>query len=321
MDIDLEVLRTVEHENGIPVETLLELLEQALLAAYQRTEGAYEEARAEVDPTTGTVTIWATEFDHHDNYLGEFDDTPAGFDRIAALTVRNVLHQRLREQNDETILGTFRSRTGDMMSGVVQQARDRRMVHIKLGDVEGVLPPHEQVPGEQYTHGTRLRVYITEVSRGVKGPSVTVSRTHPNLVRKLFAHESPEIADGTVEIVALAREAGHRTKMAVTSHRPGVNAKGACIGELGARVRNVMAELGDEKIDIVEYFHRPERFIAQALSPSHVRKVVILDPEDKSARAWVPRDQLSLAIGKEGQNVRLAAKLTGWRIDIVPEEQ
>lgn len=317
MDIDLGALRLIEREKEIPFDTLVELIEQALLTAYQRTDGYYPDARAELDTTTGKATIWAVEFNDDDVAIGEFDDTPAGFGRIAAMTARNVIHQRLRDVEDDTVLGTFKGREGELVSGVIQQGRDASMVQVDLGDVEAVLPPHEQVPGEDYSHGKRIRAYVIDVHKGVKGPSVTLSRTHPNLVRKLFAHEVPEIADGTVEIVALAREAGHRTKMAVRANRAGINAKGACIGELGSRVRAVMADLEQEKIDIVDYNEDPAKMIASALSPARALSVEVLDAGAKTARAVVPGDQLSLAIGKEGQNARLAAKLTGWKIDIV----
>lgn len=317
MDIDLSALRMIEADKEIPFATLVELIEQALLLAYQRTPGAWQDARAEIDIKSGKAVIWAVEFDNDDVPIGEFDDTPEDFGRIAAMTARNVIHQRLRDVEDEVVMGAFRNRTGELVSGRIQQGRDPQMVQVDLGDVEAVLPPHEQVPGETYTHGDRIRVVIVDVRRGLKGPAITVSRSHPDLVRRLFAHESPEIADGTVEIAALAREAGHRTKMAVRATVPGVNAKGACIGELGARVRSVMAELGEEKIDIVDHSDDPAAFITQALSPARVLRVEVLDAAVKSARATVPVDQLSLAIGKEGQNARLAARLTNWKIDIV----
>lgn len=320
MDIDLDVLRVIEREREIPFDTLIELIEQALFLAYQKTEGAWPDARAELDKSTGEVRIWAVEFDNDDNPIGEFDDTPSGFGRIAAQTARQVIHQRLRDVEDETLLGSFKGREGEIVSGTIQQGRDPQMVQVDLGEVEAVLPPHEQVPGEEYKHGTRLRVYIADVHKGPKGTSVTVSRTHPNLVRRLFALEAPEIADGTVEIVSLAREAGHRTKLAVRATKPGVNAKGSCIGELGSRVRAVMNELGQEKIDIVDYSDDPAKFVAHALSPAKATRVDILDAGSQESRAVVARDQLSLAIGKEGQNARLAAKLTGWKIDIVAED-
>ena len=316
MDIDLSALRMIEADKEIPFATLVELIEQALLLAYQRTPGAWQDARAEIDPKSGKAVIWAVEFDNDDVPIGEFDDTPEDFGRIAAMTARNVIHQRLRDVEDEAVMGAFRSRSGELVSGRIQQGRDPQMVQVDLGDVEAILPPHEQVPGESYDHGDRIRVVVVDVRRGLKGPSITVSRSHPDLVRRLFAHESPEIADGTVEIAALAREAGHRTKMAVRANAPGVNAKGACIGELGSRVRSVMAELGQEKIDIVDFSDDPAEFITQALSPAKVLSVEVLDAATKSARATVPADQLSLAIGKEGQNARLAHRLTQWRIDI-----
>jgi len=193
-------------------------------------------------------------------------------------------------------------------------------VLIDVGGVEAVLPSHEQVPTEEYVHGARIRAYVLEVARGFRGPSITVSRTHPNLVRKLFALEVPEVADGTVEIMAIAREAGHRSKISVRSTVPGLNAKGACIGPMGARVRAVMAELHGEKIDIVDYSDDPAEYVGHALSPARVNSVTIVDPDNRAAQVIVPDFQLSLAIGKEGQNARLAAKLTGWRIDIRSDE-
>ena len=217
------------------------------------------------------------------------------------------------------MLGEFRGKEGDIVAGVVQQGPNPRMVHVDLGSVEAILPPEEQVAGEEYAHGSRLRVYVTSVAKGTKGPQITVSRTHPGLVRKLFALEVPEIPAGLVEIVSLAREAGHRTKIAVKANDPTINAKGACIGELGRRVRAVTEELGGEKIDIVDYDPELAKFVANALSPAKVTSSFILDASTKAVRALVPDYQLSLAIGKEGQNARLAAKLTGAKIDIQPD--
>ncbi|HEX5512728.1 MAG TPA: transcription termination factor NusA [Actinomycetales bacterium] len=316
MDIDLTALRMLEREKDVPFEVLVHAIEAALLVAYQRTEGAQPHARVELDRKSGHVTVYAAETNEEGEVLREWDDTPSGFGRIAATTAKQVILQRLRDVEDEQVLGEFRGREGDIVSGVVQQGPDRRMIHVDLGSVEAVLPPQEQVPGERYDHGTRIRAYVVGVRRGLKGPSITLSRTHPNLVRKLFALEVPEVADGTVEIVALAREAGHRSKVAVRSTKAGVNAKGACIGPMGQRVRAVMTELGGEKIDIVDYVEDPGAFIAQALSPARVSSVEVVDPAARAARVVVPDYQLSLAIGKEGQNARLAAKLTGWRIDI-----
>ncbi|MFD1719366.1 transcription termination factor NusA [Georgenia deserti] len=316
MDIDMTALRLIESERGISLDVLVHAIEDALLLAYQRTPGAVEKARVELDRRTGRVTVYAAEVDEEGNEVGEFDDTPSGFGRIATATARSVIVQRLRDAEDEQVMGNYRDKTGEIISGIVQQGRDPRVVLVDIGDLEAVLPPHEQVPTERYAHGDRLRAYVVEVSRGPKGPSVTLSRTHPNLVKKLFELEVPEVADGTVEIVALAREAGHRTKMAVRASVPGLNAKGSCIGPMGQRVRAVMAELAGEKIDIVDHSDDPATFVANALSPAKVSSVEILDLEGKAARVVVPDFQLSLAIGKEGQNARLAARLTGWRIDI-----
>lgn len=251
----------------------------------------------------------------------EFDDTPSGFGRIAATTAKQVILQRLRDAEEEITFGEYAGREGDIVTGVVQQGKDPKNVLVDIGRLEAILPVQEQVPGEDYKHGTRLRSYVVRVAKGVRGPSVTLSRTHPNLVKKLFALEVPEIADGSVEISAIAREAGHRTKIAVRSGRSGLNAKGACIGPMGARVRAVMAELNGEKIDIVDWSDDPAEMVANALSPARVSKVEIVDMGARSARVTVPDYQLSLAIGKEGQNARLAARLTGWRIDIRPDTE
>ncbi len=319
MDIDMSALRLLEKEREIPLNDLIPTIEQALLVAYQKSPGAHEQARAELDPKSGHVTIWAAELDDDDNRIGEFDDTPTGFGRIAASTARQIILQRLRDAEDDSILGHFRGKEGELVSGQIQQGNNPHMVQVNLGTVEALLPPPEQVPGEAYKHGSRLRAFVIDVHRGMKGPSITLSRSHPGLVRKLFELEVPEIADKSVEIVSLAREAGHRTKIAVKATKPGINAKGSCIGEMGSRVRAVMSELNDEKIDLIDYSDDPAAFIANALSPSRVSSVTIIDEAARSARAVVPDYQLSLAIGKEGQNARLAAKLTGWRIDIVSD--
>lgn len=325
MDIDMSVLRGLEREREIPLEVIASAIEQALLSAYTRIEGHYRNSRVELDRKTGHVTVWAREDGEidEDGIRGEpgpeFDDTPEGFGRVAAATARQVIVQRMRELEDEAILGDFRAREGDVASGIIQQSNDPRFVSVDFGTVEGELPVAEQVPGETYTHGSRIRTYVVSVKRGPRGPQITLSRTHPNLVRRLFALETPEIADGSVEIAALAREAGHRTKIAVRSTVPGLNAKGSCIGPMGQRVRAVMAELQDEKIDIVDYSDEPEEFVAAALSPAKVQSVTVVDSKTKQVQVIVPDYQLSLAIGKEGQNARLAHKLTGWRIDIRPD--
>lgn len=328
----MSALRMLEREREISMDVLVEAIEQALAVAYQRTPDAYRNARVELDRRSGHVVVWAREevvvepesIDDEGftiparKELGpEFDHTPSDFGHVATATARQVIFQRLRDVEDDQVLGQFKDKEGELVSGVIQQAPSPRVVNVDLGGgVEAVLPEHEQVPNERYKHGERLRAYVLEVTRRAKGPSITLSRTHPNLVHKLFELEVPEVADGTVEIVSIAREAGHRTKLAVRTRVAGLNAKGACIGPMGSRVRAVMAELGGEKIDIVDYTDNAEQFIASALSPASVASVTILDEAAKSARVIVPDYQLSLAIGKEGQNARLAARLTGWKIDI-----
>jgi N utilization substance protein A len=321
MDIDLSVLRSLESEKDISLDLAIKAIEDALLVAYHKSDGASTSARVEVDRKSGHVTVWATQADPDGTSAREYDDTPAGFGRIAATTARQVILQRLRDVEDELTFGEYAGREGDIVAGVIQQGKDPRTVLVDLGKLEAVLPPAEQVPGERYIHGERIRCYVLHVRKGHRGPSVTLSRTHPGLVKKLFALEVPEIAAGAVEIVALAREAGHRTKIAVRSHQPGVNAKGACIGPMGSRVRNVMTELHGEKIDIVDYSDDPAGFVANALSPARVSRVRVVDAAAREAQVTVPDYQLSLAIGKEGQNARLAARLTGWRIDIRSDAQ
>lgn len=325
MDIDLSVLRLLEREREIPFEELVSIIEQAILTAYLKHSNADEPedgvspGRVHLDRKTGHVTVYTTEFDEDGLVVGENEDSPSDFGRIAAYAAKQVINQRLRDIADENVLGEFKGREGDIVAGIIQQGPNPRMIHVDLGTIEAILPPEEQVPGEVYAHGSRIRVYVTSVGKGLKGPQITVSRTHPSLVRKLFALEVPEIASGAVEIVSLAREAGHRTKIAVKANEPGINAKGACIGEMGQRVRAVTAELNNEKIDIVDYHANLANFVANALSPAKVTSAFVIDESTKAVRALVPDYQLSLAIGKEGQNARLAAKLTGARIDIQPD--
>ena len=246
--------------------------------AYHKTDGANPAARVEVDRKTGHVTVWAKETGAgRRDRRGSTTTRPAGFGRIAATTARQVILQRLRDVEDEMTFGEYAGHEGDIVAGVIQQGKDPRTVLVDLGKIEAVLPLAEQVPGERYVHGERIRCYVWRVRKGHRGPSVTLSRTHPDLVRKLFALEVPEIASGAVEIVKIAREAGHRTKIAVQSHQQGVNAKGACIGPVGSRVRNVMAELHGEKIDIVDYSDDPAEFVANALSPARVTRVDVVD--------------------------------------------
>ena len=329
MDIDMAALRALEHEKGISFEVVVDAIETALLSAYHKTSGSFPSARVELDRKTGHVIVWAKErladevAEEADEpverpaprFTEEFEHTPDDFGRFAATIARQLIMQRIRDAEDEAKYGEFSGRVGDIVSGVIQQSRPGD-VALDLGRLEAILVASERVPEEKYAHGERLKAYVYEVEKGLRGPRVKVSRTHPNLVKLLFALEAPEIADGSVEIVAIAREAGHRTKIAVRANVPGINAKGSCIGPMGSRVRNVMHELHGEKIDIVDYSDDPAEFIAHALSPSQVKGVTLVDPTTRSARVVVPDFQLSLAIGKEGQNARLAAKLTGWRIDI-----
>src|SRR5215468_10610608 len=321
MDIDLSILRTLEREKEISFDVLVEAIEQALLTAYHKTPGAVEEARVELDRRSGHVTVFAAELDDEGNQLGEYDDTPEGFGRIAATTAKQIMLQRLRDAEDDIRFGEFSGKEGDLISGVIQQGRNPDDVMVDLGKLEALLPLGERVPGERYQHGERIKCLVVSVRKGMRGPQITLSRSHPNLVRKLFALEVPEIADGTVEIAAIAREAGHRTKIAVRTTTSGVNAKGSCIGPMGQRVRNVMAELHGEKIDIIDWSDDPASFVGNALSPAKALRVEVVDLATRTARVTVPDFQLSLAIGREGQNARLAARLTGWRIDIRPDTE
>ena len=320
MDIDMNILRSLEREKEISFDILVEAIEQALLTAYHKSPGAQQTARVSLDRKTGHVTVLAAETDEEGKVLAEYDDTPAGFGRIAATTAKQIMLQRLRDAEDDIKFGEFSGKEGDIISGVIQQGRDPQDVMVDLGRLEALLPSGEQVPGERYEHGSRIKCLVVSVRKGMRGPQVMLSRSHPNLVKKLFALEVPEIADGTVEICAIAREAGHRTKISVRTSVPGVNAKGSCIGPMGQRVRAVMNELHGEKIDIVDFSDDPAELVAHALSPARVNSVQIVDLEARSARVVVPDYQLSLAIGKEGQNARLAARLTGWRIDIRSDE-
>ena len=345
MHIDMAALRALEREKDISFDVVVEAIEAALLSAYHKTPGARAHARVELDKRTGDVTVWARERldadgepleGDHDGGLAvdapdagsdhaeppssvlseEFRDTPEDFGRYAAAIARQLIFQRLRDAEDEQRYGEFSGKVGDIVSGVIQQGSRPGDVMIDLGRIEALMPASERVPEEKYAHGERIKAYVYEVEKGMRGPRVRVSRTHPNLVKLLFALEAPEIADGTVEIAAIAREAGHRTKIAVRATVAGVNPKGACIGPMGQRVRNVMHELHGEKIDIVDFSEDPAEFIGHALSPAQVKGVTLVDVNARTARVVVPDFQLSLAIGKEGQNARLAAKLTGWRIDI-----
>jgi transcription termination/antitermination protein NusA len=319
VSVDIAALRSIEREKEISFQTVLEALETALLTAYRHSNHPMPNARVEIDPKSGQVTVWAAEHGPNGELIEEFDDTPTDFGRVAAMTAKQVIVQRLRDAEHDHTFGEYSGHEGDIVTGIIQadaQASERGLVLVSLGKVEAVLPQSEQVPGEVYDHGTRIKCYVVSVTRSTRGLSITLSRTHPSLVRKLFSLEVPEIADGSVEIMAVARESGHRTKIAVRSAIDGLNAKGACIGPMGQRVRNVVAELHGEKIDIIDYDDDPATFVGNALSPARAQQVTVVDSLAKAARVVVPDYQLSLAIGREGQNARLAARLTGWRIDI-----
>ena len=329
MDINLRDLKLMESEKGIPFDELVSMIEQAILAAYQKHIAQMSNgpavpvagARVELDRRTGIITIFAAEVDDEGAIVGESIVDAEDFGRIAAFAAKQAMTQRMREIADEKILGDFKGREGDILAGVVQQGSNPNFVSVDLGTVEAQMPKEEWVAGEEYAHGRRMRVFVTKVERGTRGPQVTVSRSHPQLVRRLFALEVPEISAGLVEIVAVAREAGHRSKVAVAAKDPSINAKGACIGELGRRVRAVQEELNEEKIDIVEYSPDLATFVANALSPAKVTQALVVDADVKAVRAFVPDYQLSLAIGKDAQNVRLAARLTGAKIDIQPDSR
>ena len=319
VSVDIAALRSIEREKEISFDTVIQALETALLSAYRHTNHPMPHARVEIDRKTGAVTVWAAEYSPDGELIEEFDDTPTDFGRIAAMTAKQVIMQRLRDAEHDNTYGEYSGHEGDIVTGIIQadaQAAQRGLVLVTLGKVEAVLPPSEQVPGEVYDHGTRIKCYVVSVTRGMRGLQITLSRTHPNLVKKLFALEVPEIADGSVEIVAVAREAGHRSKIAVRSTVDGLNAKGACIGPMGQRVRNVVAELHGEKIDIIDWAEDPATFVGNALSPASVVSSQVVDAATGQVRVVVPDFQLSLAIGREGQNARLAARLTGHRIDI-----
>jgi N utilization substance protein A len=316
----MEALNALAVEKGISVETLLSALADALESAYKRMPGAHEYAWVMIDPDTGEIQVVAQHLNEDGEPIGdEFDVTPDDFGRIAAQTFRQVMMQRIREAERELKYEEYAGREGDIVTGMIQQS-DARYTLLDLGRVEALLPQAEQVPFERPEPNTRLKAYIVEVRRTSKGPQIVVSRTHPGLIKRLFELEVPEIADGVVEIKACAREPGHRTKIAVWSNDANVDPVGACVGARGARVRMVVNELRGEKIDIVPYSDEPSDFVMKALSPAKVKEVRI-DEETGTAEVIVPDYQLSLAIGKEGQNARLAARLTGWRVDIKSETQ
>ena len=316
----MEALNALAVEKGISTDTLLAALADALESAYKRMPGAHEYAWVVIDPDSAEIRVFAQQLSDEGEPIGEeFDVTPGDFGRIAAQPFRQVMMQRIREAERELKYEEYAGREGDIVTGMIQQS-DARYTLLDLGRVEALLPQAEQVPHERPEPNTRLKAYIVEVRRTSKGPQIVVSRTHPGLIKRLFELEVPEIADGVVEIKACAREPGHRTKIAVWSNDSNVDPVGACVGARGARVRMVVTELRGEKIDIVPYSDDPADFVMKALSPAKVKEVRI-DEETGTAVVIVPDFQLSLAIGKEGQNARLAARLTGWRVDIKSETQ
>jgi transcription termination/antitermination protein NusA len=317
MRIDTEVmdaLELLERERGVPVDTILDALANALVSAYKRSPGAAEEARVTIDADSGEIIVYAQELDDDGNVIREWEDTPEDFGRIAAQTAKQVIAQRLREAKREQVFDVYAGREGDLVTGIVQQV-DHRYAILDLGDAEALLPGSERIPYERLERGNRVKALILEVRNEAKGPQIVVSRSHPDLVRRLVELEVPEIVDGTVEIRSIAREPGHRTKIAVISNDPNVDPKGACVGARGARVRQVVNELRGEKVDVVQWRTDVGQFIAEALGPARVKEVNI-DEATKTAQVIVSEHQLSLAIGKEGQNARLAARLSGYKVDI-----
>ena len=326
----IQALKELEREKGIPFQTILSGLEEALASAYKSYKRQHDPeldelttgARVRLDPESGEMRAWMQVLDEETGeVISEAEEmVPADFmGRIAAQTAKQVVYQKLRDAEREITYEEFSGREGDIVTGIIQQDSHRYTL-LDLGKVEALLPQAEQVASEPYRHGERLKAYIVEVRKTTKGPQIVVSRTHPGLLRKLFELEVPEIAEGIVEIKAVAREPGHRSKMAVVSHEPGVDPVGACVGAKGSRVRLVVNELRGEKIDVVQWVQDPARFVANALAPAKVKEVRV-DEATSTAQVIVPDYQLSLAIGKEGQNARLAAKLTGYRIDIKSETQ
>src|SRR3982751_3737923 len=316
----MDALAALAADKGVSVDTLFGALADALESAYKRMPGAHEYAWVTIDPDSGEIGVMAQELDEDGEPVGpELDVTPEDFGRIAAQTARQVMSQRIREAEREMKYEEYAGREGDIVTGIIQQS-DSRYTLLDLGKVEALLPQAEQVPYERPEPNSRVKAYIVEVRKTAKGPQIVVSRTHPGLIKRLFELEVPEIADGIVELKAVAREPGHRTKIAVWSNDSNVDPVGACVGARGARVRMVVNELRGEKVDIVPFSEDTVDFVMKALSPAKVKEDRIYETTG-TAEVIVPDYQLSLAIGKEGQNARLAARLTGWRVDIKSESQ
>ncbi|MCC5909841.1 MAG: transcription termination/antitermination protein NusA [Clostridiaceae bacterium] len=337
----IEALEQIQKDKGISKDVLLDAIEAALISSYKRNFGSAQNVRVEINRDNGDVHVYSqkeivdnveddllqisleeakeTSRNYELGDIIEKEVTPRNFGRIAAQTAKQVVVQRIREAERGIVYEEFINRESDIITGTVARLA-KGIVYINLGKIEAMLAPTEQIPNEQYNHGDRVKTYIVEVKKTTKGPQVLVSRTHPGLIKRLFELEVPEIHDGTVEIKSISREAGSRTKIAVESRDPNVDAVGACVGPKGARVQTIVDELRGEKIDIIKYSEDPSAFIASSLSPAKVITSEV-DVENKTAKVVVPDYQLSLAIGKEGQNARLAAKLTGWKIDIKSESQ
>ena len=310
----MEALELLERERGVPVETILDALANALVSAYKRTSDNAEEARVTIDPESGEIRVYAQILNEEGAVVKEWEDNSQDFGRIAAQSAKQVIAQRLRLAKREQIYAAYAGREGDLVTGIVQQV-DGRYIIFDLGNAEALMPASERIPHQLLDRGNRAKALILEVKNEPKGPQIILSRSHPDLVRRLLELEVPELVDGVVEIVAIAREPGHRTKIAVVSHDPNVDPRGACVGARGSRVQQVVKELRNEKVDVVQYQEDVGAFIADALGPARIREVRI-NEQQKSAEVIVSEHQLSLAIGKEGQNARLAARLTGYRIDI-----
>ncbi|NMM51203.1 transcription termination factor NusA [Paenibacillus aquistagni] len=342
MSIDfIEALSEIEKEKGISKEVLIDAIEAALISSYKRNFNAAQNVRVDINRATGVIKVFARKTvvdevmdprheislhasrEHNPNYMVndicDIEVTPREFGRIAAQTAKQVVTQRIREAERGLIYDAFIDKAEDIVTGIVQR-QDTRNVFIDLGKVEAVLPLNEMMPNEKFKHGDRVKAYITKVENTTKGPQIILSRTHPGLLKRLFELEVPEIFDGVVEIKSVAREAGQRSKIAVYSRNPEVDPVGSCVGPKGLRVQTIVNELRGEKIDIVRWSEDVEEYVANALSPSKVVQVDVYE-EEKMARVIVPDYQLSLAIGIKGQNARLAAKLTGWKIDIKSESQ
>ena len=339
----MEALDELEKDRGIDKEVIIDTIEQALLTAYKKNFGSAQNVRVSVDREGGEVRVYSQrrvvdESDLYDTFLEieladaikidpsyqlgdiiENEVTPKDFGRIAAQTAKQVVVQRIREAEREIVYNEFMDKENEIVTGEVARV-NKNIVYVNLGRIEAIMTQAEQIPGEHYQAGQKIKVYILEVKKTNKGPQIVVSRSHPGLVKRLFEFEVPEIFEGIVQIKSVSREAGSRTKMAVKSIDEKIDPIGACVGPKGSRVKNIVDELGDEKIDIIKYSDDPAEYISASLSPSKVEKVEV-NEEEKSALVVVPDYQLSLAIGKEGQNARLAAKLTNWKIDIKSESQ